>query len=95
MGEAVTRNVAAALGVKPEYLTGQWPPYRAIREIVSPLPLDKFAASIGLSADELTAIEDGAVQPNEYVVGSMAARLGVYAKDLDPELPSDSPSVGA
>lgn len=90
--EELTRRLADALEVAPEYLTGQLPPYRAIRKIVSTMSPEEFAASLGITRAELDAIECGAITPNEYLVGSMAARLGLYAKDLVPEIHEIPPS---
>jgi ribosome-binding protein aMBF1 (putative translation factor) len=83
LGEDLTLRIAEVLGVDFECLTGQIPPYRAIRQITSTKSFEDFAASIGMPTAELADIEDGVVEPSKYVVGSLATRLGIFARDLE------------
>jgi transcriptional regulator with XRE-family HTH domain len=84
----LTWRIASELDVAPEELTGQLPPFRALRMIVSTLPDEEFADSIGVSPDELRRIELGRLQPDPQVVELMAERLGVLSHDLCPDLPA-------
>lgn len=77
-----TIRLAEGLGVIPDHLTGQLPPYRALRQLLGHEDLQMFADSLGLSAAELTDIELGVVEPDPEVLARMAHRLGVAAEAL-------------
>lgn len=93
--------IADELGVHPEQITGQWPPYRVIRQAVAgDVPFADFATSVGLSYDELIEVEQGLVTPDAALVARLAQRLGVPAEVLTfvdhanlDDLPS-TPAVG-
>jgi transcriptional regulator with XRE-family HTH domain len=80
-----TIRLAMALGVAPEYLTGQLPPYRPLRQAAGGCEFDEFAASIGMEPTELDAIEHGVVTPDLATVQHIARRLGVDVEVLVPD----------
>lgn len=78
-----TRAIANALGVIPEVLTGQFPPYRELRHTLSDGPrFDELAALLEVDLDELERIEIGMVVPTDIQVERMARRFGVPAEVL-------------
>lgn len=78
-----TCAIAAALRVLPIELTGQYPPYRALRTVLYlETPPEDFAASVGLTAEEFRDIERGSLVPDPDTVARIAGRLGVPMEAL-------------
>ncbi len=92
--ERATSALATALGVFPQELTGQWPPYRALRVAICPsVAIEDFAESVVMSVEELTDIERGRIEPAPDVVARIALRLGVDVALLEPQRYATGPST--
>ena len=78
----VTKRLADALGVLPEHLTGQKPPYRPLRAALTTESRAEFAEQVGVAEGELADIEAGAITPTVGEVYRIAQRLGLPASAL-------------
>lgn len=77
-----TSWIARALGVEVPALTGQLPPYRAVRQAMGISSLKQFAEEVGLSVDEMHQIELGLAAPDGETLQRIARRLGVPVRTL-------------
>jgi transcriptional regulator with XRE-family HTH domain len=84
--QAATEDLAAALGVTPEHLTGQVPPWRPLRKLIVRMTREAFASSVGLTEEELINIENGTETPDDRTAELLAARLGVPLSMLGERL---------
>lgn len=76
-------SLAAALDVSLEVLTGQRPVLGILRHLHGLAP-DVLAADVGISAERLGALENGADLPTMALRAVLANRIGVDAAALGP-----------
>ena len=86
--QEATEDLAKALGVATEHLTGQRPPWRPLRKMLTRETRGEFATSVGLTEEELIHIENGTEAPDERTAELLAARLGVPLSMLGERLTS-------
>ena len=82
-------ELATALGVQVEHLTGQLPVLPVFREIAG-LSAQQLAEHVGVSVGELSRFERGIARPPRSVAAHVAERLGVSVPVLFPPVGDES-----
>ncbi len=92
--EQASARLAEALQIDPRYLTGQLPPYRALRRLLISESATRFADWINMDPDRLEDLELGRESPTDSEINAIARRLGVPREVLmlpDDKMSSDRP----
>lgn len=79
---ALTVKLAAALGVRPEILTGQRPALATLRILLG-VDAGELAHDVGITVEHLDALEGGLDRPLPDELTRIARRLGVDPAALD------------
>lgn len=84
---ATTLGLARALDVRPLVLSGQLPPWGALRDKLTHVGLHDFATQIGVTPDDLDDAESGYTPMSVEMFDRIARRLGVPSADLREAVP--------